>query len=149
MELDNIKIFFTHDEALIRRAVAEIDPLFPVGIHGSPDPEEKMNKLLRFADVVVAMDGDNVAGFAAIYANNMETRLGYMPYMGVAEAYQGHHLAVRFMEACEALARERGMTRVRMEVSDSNQKIVRFHSRRGYVRIGATEEGCSHMERPL
>ena len=138
MELDNIKIFFTHDEALIRRAVAEIDPLFPVGIHGSPDPEEKMNKLLRF-----------VAGFAAIYANNMETRLGYMPYMGVAEAYQGHHLAVRFMEACEALARERGMTRVRMEVSDSNQKIVRFHSRRGYVRIGATEEGCSHMERPL
>ncbi len=149
MEENTLKIYFTDDEQLIRKAVAAIDPLFPVGMHGQPDPEEKLNKLLKYADILVAMDGDVVAGFAALYANDPETRLGYMPYMGVAEAYQGHHLAVTFMERCEELARERGMTRMRMEVSDSNDRIVRFHSRRGYVRIGASEEGSSYMERAL
>ena len=144
-----MEFFRTEDEELKRRAALEVDPVFPVGLHGQPDPEAALLKMLRYADFIVAKEGDEVAGLAAIYANDTEKKSAYITLFGVKEAYQRRRAGAGLLAACEALARERGMERIRLEVTDSNEKAVRFYRRQGFVRIGPCEEDSSYMERKL
>lgn len=144
-----IKVFRTEDETLKRRAAWEVDPVFPVGLHGQPDPEAVLEKMLRFADFIVAEEDGEVAGLAAIYANDPVSRTAYVTLFGVKEAWQRRRVGSKLLEACEALARERGMERFRLEVTDSNLKAVRFYARAGFVRTGPCEEDSSYMEKSL
>lgn len=149
MEENTLNIFVTDDEQLIRKAVTAIDPLLPVGIHGQPDPEAVLEKMLRFADFIVAEEGGEAAGLAVIYANDPVSRTAYVTLFGVKEAWQRRRVGSKLLEACEALARERGMERFRLEVTDSNLKAVRFYSRAGFVRTGPCEKDSSYMEKSL
>ena len=142
-------VFLTDDELLKRRAALEVDPVFPVGLHGQPDPEAALLKMLRFADFIVAQEGDEVAGFAAVYANDRETRTAYITLFGVKEDRQRQHVGEKLLAACEALARKRGMERFRLEVTDSNLKAVRFYTKAGFVRTGPCEDDSSYMEKLL
>lgn len=144
-----IKVFRTEDEALKRRAALEVDPVFPVGLHGQPDPEAALEKMLRFADFIIAGEDGEVAGLAVIYANDLASRTAYVTLFGVKEAYQRRRVGAKLLAACEALARERGMERFRLEVTDSNLKAVRFYTRAGFVRTGPCEEDSSYMEKQL
>ena len=144
-----MEVFRTDDEQLKRRAALEVDPVFPVGLHGQPDPEAALEKMLRFADFIVAVEGEEVAGMAAIYANDMVTRTAYVTLFGVKEAWQRRRVGAKLLEVCEALACERGMERFRLEVTDWNLKAVRFYTRAGFIRTGPCEEDSSYMEKLL
>ena len=144
-----MQVFRTDDEMLKRRAALEVDPVFPVGLHGQPDPEAALLKMLRFADFIVAMDEEEVAGMTAMYANNIETRVAYITLFGVKNAYGRRGVGRMLLEACEALALSRGMDRIRLEVTDSNERAVRFYTKHGFVRTGPCEEDSSYMEKAL
>ncbi len=144
-----MEVFRTDDELLKRRAALEVDPVFPYGLHGQPDPEAVLLKMLRLADFIVAMDGEEVAGFTAIYANNLETRAAYITLFGVKEAYGRRGIGKMLLDECEALALSRGMDRICLEVTDSNEKAVRFYTKYGFVRTGPCEEDSSYMEKKL
>ena len=144
-----MQVFRTDDEILKRRAALEVDPLFPVGLHGQSDPEAALLKMLRFADFIVAMDEEEVAGMTAMYANNIETRAAYITLFGVKDAYGRRGVGGMLLEACEALALSRGMDRIRLEVTDSNERAVRFYIKHGFVRTGPCEEDSSYMEKTL
>ena len=144
-----MNVFRTEDEELKRRAAWAVDPVFPVGLHGQPDPEAALEKMLRFADFILAEEDGEIAGLAAIYANDEKTRGAYITLFGVREAWQRRSVGKKLLEACETLCRERGMERIRLEVTDSNEKAVRFYRRSGFVRTGPCEEDSSYMERKL
>ena len=144
-----MEVFRTDDEILKRRAAMVVDPYFPVGLHGQPDPEAALLKMLRLADFIVAVDGDDPAGLAVIYANNLETRAAYITLFGVIDEYGRRGVGKMLLDACEELALSRGMDRIRLEVTDSNERAVRFYSKYGFVRTGACEEDSSYMEKAL
>ena len=142
-------VFRTDDEMLKRRAAWAVDPYFPVGLHGQPDPEATLLKMLRFADFIVAADKDEPVGLAVIYANNHKTRVAYITLFGVKDEYGRRGVGRRLLDACEELALSRGMDRIRLEVTDSNERAVRFYTKNGFVRTGACEEDSCYMEKPL
>ena len=84
-----------------------------------------------------------------MYANNEETRTAYITLFGMKPAYQRQGLGKELLAACEALACARGMEKIRLEVTDSNVKAVRFYTRAGFVRTGACEENSSYMEKNI
>ena len=142
-------VFLTDDESLKRRAAWEVDPVFPYGLHGQPDPEAALLKMLRLADFIVAKDADEVAGMAVIYANDRETRTAYITLFGVKEAYGRQGVGSLLLKACEELALRRGMDRIRLEVTDSNERAVHFYAKNGFIRTGKCEEDSSYMEKQL
>lgn len=144
-----MEVFRTDDEVLKRRAAWEVDPVFPYGLHGQPDPEAALLKMLRFADFIVAADGGEVAGLAVIYANDLETRAAYITLFGVKDEYGRRGTGKMLLDACEALALSRGMDRIRLEVTDRNERAVRFYAKYGFVRTGPCEEDSSYMEKVL
>ena len=147
--MNRIQIIHTEEESMKRRAALEVDPVFPVGLHGQPDPEATLRRMLAYAEFLVALDGDEPAGLAVMYANNEETRTAYITLFGMKPAYQRQGLGKELLAACEALARARGMERIRLEVTDSNVKAVRFYTRAGFVRTGTCEENSSYMEKNI
>ncbi len=144
-----MEVFRTDDESLKRRAAWAVDPYFPVGLHGQPDPEAALLKMLRLADFIVAEDGGEPAGLAVIYANDLETRAAYITLFGVKDECGRRGVGKRLLDACESLALSRGMDRIRLEVTDSNERAVRFYTKYGFVRTGACEEDSSYMEKTL
>ena len=144
-----MEVFRTDDEVLKRRAVWAVDPYFPVQLHERPDPEALLLKMLRFADFIVAADGDEPVGLAVIYANDLESRMAYVTMFGVKDEYGRRGIGRKLMAACEELALSRGMDRIRLEVLDSNERAVRFYEKNGFVRTGACSEDSSYMEKVL
>ena len=144
-----MKVFRTDDERLKRRAALEVDPVFPVGLHGQPDPDAALLKMLRFADFIVAEDQGKLAGLAVIYANDREHCAAYITLFGVKEECGRRGIGEALLSACEALSKERGMTRLRLEVTDSNERAVRFYLKHGFTRTGPCEKDSSYMEKSL
>ena len=144
-----MEVFRTDDEVLKRRAVRAVDPYFPVRLNDRPDPEALLLKMLRFADFIVAADGDEPVGLAAIYANDLETRMAYITMFGVKDEYGRSGIGGKIMDACAELALSRGMDRIRLEVLDSNERAIRFYTKNGFIRTGACREDSSYMEKVL
>jgi len=144
-----MEVFRTDDEMLKRRAAWAVDPYFPVGLHGQPDPEAALLKMLRFADFIVAADGEEPAGLAVMYANDLTTRAAYITLFGVKDEYGRQGVGGLLLDACRELALSRGMDRIRLEVTDSNERAVCFYEKHGFVRTGACEEDSSYMEKTL
>ncbi len=134
---------------LKRRAARAVDPYFPVGLHGQPDPEAALLKMLRLADFIVAVDAEEPVGLAVIYANDLNTRAAYITLFGVKDEYGRRGVGQMLLDACAELALSRGMDRIRLEVTDSNERAVRFYTKHGFVRTGACEEDSSYMEKTL
>ena len=144
-----MEVFRTDDESMKRRAAWAVDPYFPVGLHGQPNPEAALLKMLRLADFIVAEDGGEPAGLAVIYANDLETRAAYITLFGVKDECGRRGVGKRLLDACESLALSRGMDRIRLEVTDSNERAVCFYTKYGFVRTGACEADSSYMEKTL
>ena len=144
-----MEVFRTDDEMLKRRAAWAVDPYFPVGLHGQPDPEAALLKMLRFADFTVAAEAGEPVGLAVMYANDLRTRAAYITLFGVKDEYSRRGVGQMLLDACAELALSRGMDRIRLEVTDSNERAVRFYTKHGFVRTGACGEDSSYMEKTL
>ena len=147
--ITDVEVFRTDDRKLKRRAALAVDPYFPVGLHGQPDPEAALRKMLRFAEFIVAVRAGGPVGLSVMYANDLQTRAAYITLFGVMDACGRQGVGKKLLDASEELARSRGMERIRLEVTDSNERAVRFYTKNGFVRTGACEEDSSFMEKML
>lgn len=109
---------------------------------------ELLQKIDRFADFIVA-DGDQPMGYAALYANNMETRVGYISLIAVLPEYQKKRIGSKLMETCEEIAKENGMETIRLEVYLNNYKAISFYEQHGFQKQHETDHGSMYMIKPL
>jgi GNAT superfamily N-acetyltransferase len=88
------------------------------------------------AEVLIASEGDEPAGFA-LFFTNFSTFLGqpgiYLEDLYVREGSRGRGIGRRLLQQLARMAKERGWGRVEWSVLDWNQPAVGF-----YERLGAT-----------
>ena len=60
----------------------------------------------------------------------------YLGMLTVRPTKQGSGIGRRFLEHAEAVAREWGCTRIRMNVIDLRAELIAYYKRRGYVQTG-------------
>lgn len=94
-------------------------------------------QITRRCPYFVALDGENVVGWADMYVSEMPGfqhvgRFG----MGVLASYRRQGIGRRLMEACLAEAEHQGYQRIELEVFATN-----IHAIRLYERLGFTMEG--------
>ena len=90
----------------------------------------------------VAADGGRVVGWCDIvpgwaYAFQHCGTLG----MGVLAAYRGQGIGQRLMAACIARARQRGITRIELQVRIDNTRAIALYQRMGFVPEGRKRNG--------
>ncbi len=92
--------------------------------------------LAQGATLFVAEVDGRVAGFVWCEPRGAFARSGYIPLIGVAEAYRGMGVGAVLLARAEAFL-ARTSRDVFLLVSDFNTGAQRFYERHGYVRVGA------------
>ncbi|MCG5240418.1 GNAT family acetyltransferase [Azospirillum doebereinerae] len=99
-----------------------------------------------FADIALALSKPN----ATILLGTLDGRIvasamagqeghrGWIYYVAVDPAQQGHGYGRRMVEAAEAWLREAGMPKVQLLVRETNQRVLAFYETLGYARSPAT-----------
>jgi ribosomal protein S18 acetylase RimI-like enzyme len=92
------------------------------------------------ADVLLAMDGDEIVGYVNPVIDLQE---GWIGGIGVLRNYRGRGIGTKLMLAAENELRRRGANVVFLEVIEGNFKAQRLYERLGYVkrRMYLTAEG--------
>ena len=112
-----------------RRVIECCDSAFPKGLTIRDNYEEIFEKIDRYAEFFAAYHGEAIAGYAAMYANNDREKIAYITMIGVKEEFQRHHIGSGLIEKCIERARENGMTKIRLEVLNTNEKAILFYKR--------------------
>ena len=100
-------------------------------------------KIYNNALVFGAMDGDEIIGLAAVYANDLSNQQAYLTYIALREEYSSHGLGTKLLTLCENTARERHMTGMRLEVKKANIRAINFYRKSGYATENESADGIS------
>ncbi len=131
-----------------------IDDEFSPPVGSMVDLAVYVEKLCTKACVVLAHEQGRIAGLAAIYINDAENRISYIPYLGVGRADRGQGLARRIIEACLERAAEAGMRVVKVRTWESNKAALRLYPSLGFRQVSIDDDrgnGCLsvHFEKAL
>ena len=110
-----------------RKIVEVCDSAFLNGIVPRDNYNEIFDRIDRYAVFIAADVNHENVGYAAIYANDKETKTAFISMIGVLEAMQGMHIGSALMDACIHTARENGMKRIRLEVLKKNARAIAFY----------------------
>ena len=126
-------ISFLYDEAQIFNALVLLkENIYEQSFRNNEVLEKLSHKFYLYGNVLALHHGGNIKGVCAFYANDTETWTAYLSIIVVAHDMQGNGcgtaLLMRMLEVCK----QHGMRKLRLEVSDSNTKAIRFYSKHGF-----------------
>jgi GNAT superfamily N-acetyltransferase len=118
-------------ESILRTIDGDYEP--PVS--DQVDLADYARKLWQHAvNIVADVEGADV-GFVSMYANDLTSRQAFITSIGVRRERWGSGLAQQLIRTAEDHARDRGMRRIRLEVSIENVRAVRFYAKMGFAPV--------------
>jgi ribosomal protein S18 acetylase RimI-like enzyme len=118
---------------------AELDPIFTGAPDGHVSYREYVRKFISepTACVLVALDGDNVIGFAVAMIANYPPPLarriyGYISDVAVTQTHRGRGIGADMARKVLDWFTQQGITRVELRVSSYNDVALSFWERHGF-----------------
>lgn len=109
----------------------EFDSVFPHNREKVSDYDSWASKISNNG-FAVATDNNDHAGMAVFYANNLESRKGYISLIGLKPDFRGKGLGKSFLNDIIEEMKKCGMNSVYLEVDDDNQSAKAFYTRYGF-----------------
>ena len=105
----------------------EVDSDFTTPMSERVDLMEYCDKLINHACISTILDGGSIAGAVAIYCNNPNSRLAYIPFVAVKADKRGKGLSRALMLGAIALAKAHGFERIGLH-TDNYVALKLYHS---------------------
>lgn len=105
---------------------------FPTIKQSQIDIAELSQKINEYGIVLLLKCCDNIAGFAAFYANDFTTNSAYLSLIAISSKYRRQGLGKRLLTEVCRIARDKGMKTLRLQVRDDNPDAQRFYSSSGF-----------------
>ena len=121
-------------EKCVIEFLKKIDSLFKIPLSRKINLEEYSKKIIRNADVFLALDNESIVGIVVGYNNDKEFKISNMSILAVLNEYQGKGVARRLVNNFLDLAKNKKMEKVKLSTVDAralklyeslNFKIVR------------------------
>ena len=109
----------------------EFDSVFPHNREKVSDYDSWVSKISNNG-FAVATDNNDHAGMAVFYANDLESRKGYISLIGLKPDFRGKGLGKSFLNDIIEEMKKCGMNCVYLEVDDDNQTAMCFYKRFGF-----------------
>jgi D-cysteine desulfhydrase len=106
--------------------------LLPAPLSGRMDLEAYASKLKARGDIGVALINEEIVGLQALYANDKQTLTAHLPFIAVLPACRSRGLGRTMLSRALALARQRGMQRLQLEVARENLRAQRLYQSLGF-----------------
>ena len=92
---------------------------------------------------------DDVIGYAAMYANDLQSKTAYITLIAVRRENQKAGVGSALIAWCESTAIGRGMRQLRLEVAKDNTNARSFYERHGFCYEAGQKEGSLYMRKSL
>jgi ribosomal protein S18 acetylase RimI-like enzyme len=110
-----------------------VDASFNPRISATKDLTHYGEKLAGFAEVIIASDVSEDAGFIAFYANDANQLRAYISILGVRSEYAGMGIATMLIKAALDRAGEMGMKSIALHSNRKNVKAVSLYRKCGFA----------------
>jgi 1-aminocyclopropane-1-carboxylate deaminase/D-cysteine desulfhydrase-like pyridoxal-dependent ACC family enzyme/ribosomal protein S18 acetylase RimI-like enzyme len=107
--------------------------LYPDPLRLMVDLHTYADKLLNFANILIALHNDQIIGFLAIYTNNKQAKIAYIPLISVSQGYQRKGIGTVMLSRAIALARQTKMKHLWLRVKQDNEIAIHFYSKHRFV----------------
>lgn len=115
-----------------RMALEQCDDAFTLSVVKREGFEGLFEKIDSNADFIIARQGRECLGFAAMYANDFENRSAYITLFAVRQNYQKRHIGTLLMKKCIDVAEKKGMKEIRLEVLKRDAGPISFYQKMGF-----------------
>lgn len=131
-------------EKCVIEFLKKIDSLFKIPLSRKINLEEYSKKIIRNADVFLALDNESIVGIVVGYNNDKEFKISNMSILAVLNEYQGKGVARRLVNNFLDLAKNKKMEKVKLSTVDAralklyeslNFKIVREENEVYYLEL--------------
>lgn len=116
----------------ILKLLYEFDDVFPHNIEKISNYEDWASKISNNGIACVITDDNKNVGMAVFYANDSNTKKGYISLIGIKSDYRGRGLGKAFLIEIINEMIKLGMSIVLLEVDDDNTSALKFYKRFGF-----------------
>jgi len=137
------------DPGKIHELLLKFDDVLPHLKEKVSDYGTFSEKLAKYANVLCAVDSEEICGFVVFYANDEVTHTAFITLLACARGHQGRGLGRYLMEQACGQAFLSGMTKMRLEVDLDNTGAIAFYTKLGFVQAGEKMPCSMYMEKHL
>ena len=116
----------------IEKVLYEFDICFPHLSEKISDYAFYAEKLNRNAKTYVLKENDLFIGLSVFYANDSETKCGYISLIGVKDEYRQKGYGKQLLSFTESIMKQEGMESVRLEVDNDNKVAQLFYKKMSF-----------------
>ena len=129
------------DKEQIYQVIKACDTAFEEPVIGSCSFDLLFSKICNYAIFIEACANDSPLGYAAMYANDIKSRVAYLTLIAVRPDYQNMGIGSALLAKCVCCAKDYNMKLLRLEVRKRNANAISFYKKNGFV----IEKECSDI----
>lgn len=131
-----------------KEIIIKCDNAFEKSIAERDNFDDLLNKIHRAA-IFVAACGNDVYGYAAMYANDYRNKEAYITLFAVRPDMKRMRVGSNLLKACVDIALEQGMKAIKLEVRNNNSTAIQFYKSNGFEYEKACSQESIYMCRRL
>lgn len=93
--------------------------------------DKLIRKIDALAEFFVAYSTE-VLGYAAVYANDIESKIAFITLIAVRPRFQKRNIGYRLLKKCQEIAVKRGCRGIKLEVNNKNHSAIAFYEKNGF-----------------
>lgn len=93
------------------------------------------SKFAEYGTFISARKEDKIAGFVAFYANDKIKCCGFLSMIIISHQFQGCGIGSGLLKLCTEQCMNSGMTALRLEVNEKNERAILFYKKNGFKEI--------------
>jgi len=97
--------------------------------------QEYLAKLEKYAEILLATNGNRILGAMAFYCNNVTESLSYITYLAVRRNFCGKGIGEKLLMKCIEIAKTAGMKFVQTRTWKTNRAAVSLYEKYGFRKI--------------
>lgn len=144
-----LEIRKVNNSSQIQEIISFCDDSFREPILKREGSQEMLYKVTNFSIFLVAYVGEDIAGYAAFYANDNVNKIAYLTLIAIKPEFQSKGIGCELLTKCEELALNNGMTEMKLEVKKYNTGAMRFYEAHGYLYLSECNKNSFFMIKKL
>lgn len=125
-----MEIFHLNSYDEIYNAYISVKDTFP-NLEKRVNIDEYLNKLFKYANVFAVKTDGKICAFAAMYANNQETKTAFITLIGIDIALKRRGIGTKLFEFLVGFAKQNTMNALLLEVDKNNVGAIEFYKKQG------------------
>lgn len=133
----------------IESIIVEFLPCFPYLVKKIDNIYQYSKKVSVYANVYILADNNKKKGLSIFYANDNDTKTGYISLIGIKDKYRRKGLGTFILNSTHNIMKSSGMIYSKLEVDNDNIKAYKFYVYNGYSYLCTASETSIYMIKKL